>query len=232
MRAHYFQHVPFEGLGSIGSWLESRGASVTGTRFFKECTLPAVNDVDLLIVMGGPMSVNDESVHPWLKDEKRFIKEAIARGKPVLGVCLGAQLIANAMDARVYPNSEKEIGWFPIHRVHIPGTEDTFHFPKQSVVFHWHGETFDLPPGAIRLARSEGCENQAFQLGHNVIGLQFHLETTPQSARDLIGACSHELVPAKFVQSEQTILSAPAERYTAINALMSDVLSFLGRAGG
>jgi GMP synthase-like glutamine amidotransferase len=133
------------------------------------------------------------------------------------------------MGARVYPNSEKEIGWFPIHSVAISGAKAAFQFPKESVVFHWHGETFDLPTGAMRLARSEACENQAFQLGRNAIGLQFHLETTPQGARDLIGACSHELVPARFVQSEETILSAPAERYTAINALMSDVLSFLLR---
>jgi GMP synthase-like glutamine amidotransferase len=194
--------------------------------------LPTVNDVDLLIVMGGPMSVNDESIHPWLKDEKRFIKEAIARGKPVLGVCLGAQLIASAMGTRVYPNAEKEIGWFPIHRVHTPRARDAFQFPKESVVFHWHGETFDLPPGAIRLARSEACENQAFQLGRNAIGLQFHLETTREGAKDLVAKCRHELVPAKFVQSEETILSAPAERYTAITTLMSDVLSFLVRARG
>lgn len=230
MRAHFFQHVPFEGLGSIGPWLASRGAAVTGTRFFEESTLPPVNDVDLLIIMGGPMSVNDESVYPWLKDEKWFIKEAITRGKTVLGVCLGAQLIASAMGARVYPNSEKEIGWFPIHAVAIPEAEGTFELPKESVVFHWHGETFDLPPGAIRLARSEACENQAFQLGRNVIGLQFHLETTPQGARDLVAKCRHELVPARSVQSEETILSAPAERYTATNALMNDVLSFLVRA--
>lgn len=231
MRAHYFQHVPFEGLGSIGPWLKSRGAAVTGTRFFEEWALPAGDEVDFLIVMGGPMSVNDESVYPWLKDEKGFIKEAIAREKTVLGVCLGAQLIASAMGARVYPNSQKEIGWFPIHSVAVPGAEGAFQFPKESVVFHWHGETFDLPPGAIRLARSEACENQAFQLGRNVLGLQFHLETTPQGARDLVTKCRHELVPATYVQSEETILSAPTERYTAINALISDILSFLVRRG-
>lgn len=232
MRAHFFQHVPFEGLGSIGPWLASRGASVTGTRFFEESTLPPVKDVDLLIVMGGPMSANDESVYPWLKDEKCFINEAITRDKTVLGVCLGAQLIASAMGARVYPNSEKEIGWFPIHSVATPGAKGAFQFPKESVVFHWHGETFDLPSGATRLTRSQACENQAFQLGHNVIGLQFHLETTPQGATDLVAKCRHELIPARFVQSEEIILSAPAERYAAINALMDDVLSFLVRAKG
>jgi GMP synthase-like glutamine amidotransferase len=104
MRAHFFQHVPFEGLGSIESWLRDAGAKATGTRFFKAEPLPRLDDIDLLIVMGGPMSVNDEADLPWLASEKRFIRRAIEEGKAVVGVCLGAQLIANAMGARVYPN--------------------------------------------------------------------------------------------------------------------------------
>jgi hypothetical protein len=96
-------------------------------------------------------------------------------------------------------------------------------------VFHWHGETFDLPTGAIRLARSEGCENQAFQLGRSVMGLQFHLETIPGAAREIISHCRDELIPAKFVQTEKEILSAKPETYKSINGLMDNVLAYLLR---
>jgi GMP synthase-like glutamine amidotransferase len=232
MRAHLFQHVAFEGLGSIGLWLKAQDAVVTRTRFFENAELPGVDDVELLIIMGGPMSVNDETLYPWLVEEKRFIKEAIMRNKGVLGVCLGAQLIASSLGSRVFPNIEKEIGWFPIKSA-LSHEEKSrlFQFPNECLVFHWHGETFDLPPGATLLARSEVCDNQAFQMDRRVIGLQFHLETTPQTARDIVDNCHDELVPAKFVQSEETILSAPAERYEEINLLMQDVLSFIIQPG-
>jgi len=115
MRAHWFQHVSFEGLGSIELWLDSNGYEVTFTRFFESADLPDPDAIDLLVVMGGPMSVNDEDQFPWFVSEKRFIREIIESGKPVLGICLGAQLIANALGANVYPNPVKEIGWFPIY---------------------------------------------------------------------------------------------------------------------
>ncbi|MBE0555639.1 MAG: amidotransferase, partial [Proteobacteria bacterium] len=227
-----FQHVPFEGLGSIGPWLEERRAVVTVTRFFADAVLPEAGDVDLLIVMGGPMSVNDEGLHPWLVAEKRFIAQAIRRGKAVLGVCLGAQLIAAALGARVYSNPEKEIGWFPVYSLPSPETFPAeavppFRFPEESLVFHWHGETFDLPTGAVHLARSGACLNQAFQYGRKVAGLQFHLEMTPQAVRELVGEGSDELVSARCIQSEAEILSAPAERYAENNRLMAALLSFL-----
>jgi len=226
MRAHYLQHVPFEGLGSIKPWLRAAGYKITSTRFFGSTGLPDINEVDLLIVMGGPMSVNDHGEFPWLIREKQFIRSVIQSGKPVLGVCLGAQLIASTMGARVYRNHEKEIGWLPIEGVaSIDGS--AFHFPSSVDVFHWHGETFDLPAGAVRLARSEVCENQGFQLGQSVIGLQFHLETTPESAREIASHCRTELVPSSYVQSETAIVSAPPEKYQTINNLMVEVLSFL-----
>lgn len=226
MRAHYLQHVPFEGLGSIEPWLESAGYEVTGTRFFESADLPDAKAIDLLVIMGGPMSVADEDKFPWLVSEQQFIRKVIKSGKAVLGICLGAQLIASAMGARVFRNPLKEIGWFPIHAVDSsdgPG----FRFPPSETVFHWHGETFELPPGATRLAKSEGCENQAFQFGKSVIGLQFHLETTPESARRIISHCRDELVPSKYVQTEEDMLSVSQERYESINQLMASVLNYL-----
>ncbi|MGH8655750.1 MAG: type 1 glutamine amidotransferase [Gammaproteobacteria bacterium] len=144
MRAHYLQHVPFEGLGSIDPWLRSSGAEVTGTKFFENSMLPNVNDIDLLVVMGGPMSVNDEADLPWLVTEKQLIRAAIEKERAVVGICLGAQLIANAMGAPVYPNKEKEIGWFPVSRAPAHDPRGLFSFPAELLVFHWHGETFDL----------------------------------------------------------------------------------------
>lgn len=227
MRSHIFQHVSFEGPGSIEPWLRAAGHHITRTPFFKDgSTFPEVSDIDLLIVMGGPMSANDEKQFPWLAQEKAFIRRAIDAGKPVLGICLGAQLIASAMGARVYPNPTREIGWFPIHGCTAPGANN-FSFPLSVDVFHWHRETFDLPPDAIHLASSEACRLQAFQLGTSVIGLQFHLETTPASARDIVTHCGAELIPDEHVQDAATLLSATPECYRTINHLMDEVLAFL-----
>jgi GMP synthase-like glutamine amidotransferase len=226
MKAHYLQHVSFEGIGSIESWLGAAGYKITKTQFFKSTNLPEPDEIDLLIVMGGPMSVNDGDAFPWLAREKQFIHDIIKSGKSVLGVCLGAQLIASTLGARVYRNTVTEIGWFPVQG--ISSTDRTaFNFPPSAEVFHWHGETFDLPSGAIRLARSEECENQAFQFGRSVIGLQFHLETTPESAQEIVKHCRNELVPSEYIQTESEILGARPEKYRSINELMDKVLSFL-----
>jgi GMP synthase-like glutamine amidotransferase len=225
MKAHILLHVPFEEIGSIAPFLECRSAEVSYTRFYESPQLPDLNSIDLIVVMGGPMSVTEEDRFPWLKSEKRFIREAILLGIPVLGICLGAQLIASAMGARVYRNPVKEIGWFPVRAV--PAPAGMFQFPKECLAFHWHGETFDLPAGAVRLAESDACENQAFQLGRNVLGLQFHLETTFESASALLEYCRDELVPAPYVKSEQEIRAIPPGAYQAVNAVMQGVLSYL-----
>lgn len=234
MRAHYLQHVPFEGLGSIEPWLRRAGYEVTATRFYDSGELPRPAEVDLVVAMGGPMSVNDERQYPWLAAEKRFIGAVIELQRPVLGVCLGAQLIASACGAAVYPNKVKEIGWLPIQGVAPDGDGDacveqpaTFRFPPFLEVFHWHGDTFDLPDGAVRLARSNGARNQAFQLGGSVVGMQFHLDTTPDGARALVEHCRAELVPSMYVQSEERILAAEPSKYRTLNSWMDKVLTFI-----
>jgi GMP synthase-like glutamine amidotransferase len=229
MRAHYLQHVSFEGLGSIESWLVNAGYEISNTLLYSSAVFPDIESIDFLVVMGGPMSVNDEAEYPWLAQEKDFIKQAIDLGIPVLGICLGAQLIADTMGAKVFPNTVKEIGWFPITAVNSEASS-TFQFPKEIDVFHWHGETFSLPEGAVQIAKSQGCENQAFQLGRNVIGLQFHLETTPVSAQALVTNCRDELVAGEYIQSETEILAAVKESYTSINSLMTRVLEYLHEA--
>ena len=195
------------------------------TRFFEDPILPRPDRLDLVIAMGGPMSVNDELTLPWLRLEKEFVRDAVELGVSVLGVCFGAQLIASAFGARVYRNPQKEIGWFPVEAT--SGAMNSFSFPENCTVFHWHGETFDLPPGAVRLARSKACENQAFQIGRNVIGLQFHLETTPESVQAILDNCGEELVPGPHIQSESELRGVANVAYANINSLMDDVLSYL-----
>ena len=232
VRAHYLQHVPFESPGSILAWLEQHAASVTSTRLFEAHRLPAVDDFDLLVVMGGPMSVNDEGEHPWLITEKRLVRDAIDAGRAVVGVCLGAQVIASAMGCRVYRNAEREIGWFPISGAEAPPPHiaGSLRWPEELTVFHWHGETFDLPSGAVRLASSEGCLNQAFRIGDRVVGLQFHLEATPETVAAMVEHCRHELTPDRYVQSEQELLATPRARFARPNRLMDDVLMAVARA--
>lgn len=226
MRAHTLQHVSFEGLGSIEGWLKKSGYTNSFTRFYECDSLPDPSSLQLLIILGGPMSVNDEHEHPWLVREKAFIRECIEAGVPTLGICLGAQLIANALGAKVYRNVLPEIGWFPV--LGSPTALVTsFEFPQTTTVFHWHGETFDLPDGALHLAKSSACRNQAFQFGESVIGIQFHLEMTPKTVRTLINACGADLVPSQTVNSEAQMNAVSSEKYKIANELMGSVLDFL-----
>ncbi len=186
MNIHYLQHVPFEGLGSIHDWVKRRGHTLRATHFYRGDALPVVETLDLLLVMGGPMNIYEEASYPWLKEEKRFIEQAIATGRHELGICLGAQLVADALGAKVYANADKEIGWFPVERTQATSGDCLFAaLHSRLEVFHWHADTFDIPSGAVHAARSAGCAHQAFVYDERVVGLQFHLETTPASARQI-----------------------------------------------
>jgi GMP synthase-like glutamine amidotransferase len=224
-KVQVFQHVPFEDLGSIAPWLNKQGILPGYTRFFAGDRLPALTQVDALIVMGGPMSVNDEEKFPWLIPEKQYIREAIRQDIPVLGICLGAQLIASALGARIYTNPVKEIGWFPVEA--LSASNHVFNFPAEFMAFHWHGQTFDMPEGAVQLARSYACAHQAFQSKQNVIGLQFHLETTPAGVLSLIENCRDELRPEPYIQSEQELRKVSASNYYTSNKLMNAILNYL-----
>jgi len=227
MKIHYLQHVAFEGPGSIETWARRAGHPLTATRLYEGEALPLLQEVDWLVVMGGPMSVHDESVYPWLHQEKQCIGSAIDAGKVVLGVCLGAQLIAETLGARVYPSRVKEIGWFPVERTPLAAAT---HFgealPAHFEAFHWHGETFDLPAGAVHLARSEACAHQAFVYRERVVALQFHLETTRAGVEQLGQQCAAEIISGPFVQPVAALL-ADAGRFAAINQHMSGLLDRL-----
>jgi GMP synthase-like glutamine amidotransferase len=230
MRAHVFQHVPFEGLGSIEPWLHERGAAISWTRWFAaDAVAPAVAGLDLLVVLGGPMSVNDDRQLPWLAAERAAIGRAIEAGTPLLGICLGAQQISRVLGARVFPNAEREIGWWPVEPVEPvepAGNRFAPLFAAPFAAFHWHGETFDLPPHAHHLARSAGCTQQAFAWGARVLALQFHLETTPAAAADLITHCDDHHRPGRFVQAPAAMLDTPA-RFAAANARLACLLERL-----
>jgi GMP synthase-like glutamine amidotransferase len=215
------QHVPFEGPGAIVDWAAARNHTIDITKVYEE-SLPPANAFDMLVVMGGPMGVYDEL--PWLSDEKELLRAVIQAGKPVLGVCLGAQLIADVLGACVYRGPEKEIGWFPV--TFHAGARKAFAeaLPAEATVFHWHGDTFDVPNGALPLASTAAVPNQGFLYADRVLALQFHVESTPESVAGLIANCRDEMTEGRFIQSEADIKAAPESLFAVNHALLFAVL--------
>ena len=223
MRIHALQHVPFEGLAAIGPILNRPGTDVVPVHLFAGDKPPPADATDAVIVLGGPMSVDDDPVYPWLGDEKRFLRDSIARDVPLLGICLGAQLIADALGAAVRKNPEPEIGWFPISK--RQGADNAAigrALPDQMTVFHWHGDTFDIPDGAIPLYQSEACRNQGFAVGKRIVGLQFHFEMTPDAVADLVAHAADALIDAPYVQTRDQLLAD--EQYFIENGLALESL--------
>ncbi len=214
LRIHYLQHVPYEGIGCIDYWVQAKGHVLTSTKMYETpIVFPSTESFDWLIVLGGPLSVNDILHFPWLMDEKKFIEAAIKKNKVVIGFCLGAQLIANALNTPVKPNEQKEIGWFEVRlndaaKQHDLFSHDLFSlFPESFTTFHWHGETFDLPKNATLLMSSTACPNQAFIYGKKTIGIQFHPEITQLGLKEMIQNMRDDLTGGEFVQTEEAINS-------------------------
>lgn len=226
MRLHFIQHVAFEDPAHILEWASLRGVSVTSTLLFANQSLPHLDDFDFLVVMGGPMSVHDEEVFPWLVAEKQFIKKAIDNGKKVLGICLGAQLIAEVLGGTVSQNTCVEIGWYPVefHQHDLQAlTNGLQKFPPSLVCFHWHGETFSYPEKSIPIGSSAACSNQGFVYKDYVVAFQFHIETSPESLRVMLEDCEQDLVAGPYVQTavemQKMAIHIPALKKTLFDFL-------------
>ncbi len=225
MKVHALYHVEFEGLGSIKDWIQKNNLPLSETHLYNGEKLPPVNEFDILIIMGGPMNIYEEDKYSWLKKEKTFIKNAIESNKKVIGICLGAQLIAEVLQSKIYRNKYKEIGWFPI-QFSKEITKYTFKGIdlKEAVVFHWHGDTFDLPKSAILFANSIGCKNQGFLYKKNVMALQFHLEVNHASLDEMIKNGASELTSDSFIQSAEKITEIAPKYIKGNNQLLEKLL--------
>lgn len=207
MRIHVLQHSSINTLGTIEEYAKIKNHRLESTRFYETKNPPELDSFDLLIIMGGPIGIYDYEENPWLRDEKAFIKTAIETGKTILGICLGAQLLADILGARVYENRHMEMGWFPVR---APGGENKPKFlaglPDEITFFHWHSRTFDLPAGAVQLFESEGCKNQGFIYNSRVVALQFHPEVNEDRIQNLIKRFGDGIVNGPFVQKKEEML--------------------------
>ena len=210
MKICALQHVPFEGPANIENWAKEQGHGISKILISKAKNFPPPGEFDWLVLMGGPMNIYEEAKYPWLQAEKKFIEQAIRNGKMVLGICLGAQLIADVLGARVSKNAFQEIGWLPVKLTKEAQTSSIFSdFPPEFMAFHWHGDTLQIPSGAVKIAESVGCVNQAFEYEGRVVGLQFHLESTSESIAELIKNCGNEITEGRFIQNPKAMLSKP-----------------------
>jgi GMP synthase-like glutamine amidotransferase len=220
-------HVSFEKLGLIEDWILAKEHKLTEYHLYNDSRLPQVRDFDLLIVMGGPMSVNDEEQFSWLASEKELIKNCMKSAKPVLGICLGAQLIASALENRVFPGSQKEIGWFPVNFSQDEEVKKLFPgLPAKTTVFHWHGDTFELPRGAVLLGSSAITPVQGFLAHGSLLALQFHLEAKPENISLMINHAGEELVSSPYIQNANE-LSAGLVNLSENRALLEIFLHYL-----
>lgn len=237
LRVHYFQHIEDEGFGSCLSYFQQRQAEITATAFFalppqtalELQALPLIEEVDLLMIMGGVMSVNDHAIYPWLSTEIEWIRQYLATGKPAIGLCLGGQLIAKALGATVSKNPEKERGWHNIYKVADLDAQTVWQIPEQVQVLEWHSETFELPQGAVLLAGNAACPRQIYQYGQQAIGFQCHPEMTAKTLNMLFENLAEEVAQyqGQYVQAPAETLSVPEHTYVEGNLLLEQAIEYV-----
>ena len=223
MNISILQHMAHEGPGSIADWATKRGHPHQIHHLYEGDAPPVVEDFDLLVVLGGDMSVHDQADHPWLAPECELIRATLSAGKPVVGICLGAQQIALALGAAVYPNDQREVGFWPIFK-----TADVLPLPDELDVLHWHGDTFDLPADTRLFASSKGCRNQMFLAADGLaLGLQCHIETTPDMVEDFCREDAAYLIPppgqGRWMQSAER-MRAETAAYPAMRSALFAML--------
>jgi GMP synthase-like glutamine amidotransferase len=223
MNIAILQHMAHEGPGRIADWARERGHTIAMCHLHRAEPLPKPDAFDLLVVLGGSMSVYDVADHPWLAAERVLIKDALAAGRLVVGICLGAQQIAAALGAEVRPNGEREVGFWPVRKL-----ADGLPLPEALTVLHWHGDTFALPPGASLLAMSAACRHQIFLAADGqALGLQCHLEATPEMVAAFCQEDAGYLIPppgqGRWMQTAARML-AEREAYAPMGAALYNLL--------
>ncbi len=229
-RVLVFRHVAHEGLGTIEPFLKRSNIAIEYCDLFQGPPVPQnSNNYDFVISMGGPMNVDEIESYPFLKAERTFLSNAIRSGKPVVGICLGAQMIARALEAKVYPGRQKEIGWFPIQLSEAGKKDPIFGNVKHSdpIVFQWHGDTFDLPKGTTLLASSPLFPHQAFKFGKRVYAFQFHIEVTRDMICDWIEKGEKEIKSLGRSVSKEKILLNADEHESSLQELAGKVYEIL-----
>jgi GMP synthase-like glutamine amidotransferase len=206
MKALIVTHHPEEGPGLLENILRERGWEITEVGLWNEDSIPDPTPFHLLILMGGPMSVNDDALHPFLEQEKQFVRQWINAGNPTVGICLGAQLIAHCLGGRVYKGPKEEIGWYDLVLTEEGRRDPCLQlFPMRFPVFQWHGETFDLPQNAILLATAQDYPHQAFRFGDLTYAFQFHVEVTKEMVKEWLGASEVNEVKQQEITSSLPI---------------------------
>lgn len=226
MRIHCIKHEPFEGLGCIENWIIRNQHELSYTSTYLNQSMPADCSFDMIIIMGGTATLYNSLNEMWFLEEKEFLENCIKNKKKILGICLGSQILATILGSKVYPGKAKEIGWFPVG-FNLNDNHKLSFLPESIKTFHWHGDTFDIPDGAVKLASSEITPNQGFIYDDRVFALQFHSEMTRSSLKTIIEALGKELVHEDdFVQNAEQILSRK-ELIEANNLLMYKLLDYL-----
>ena len=222
MHIHFIQHMPFEHPASIADWAAAKNHTTSYTRVFEDVAFPSTDTFDMLVIMGGVMGVYEENEYGWMPAAKAFIKKSIEAKKKVLGVCLGAQFIAEALGAKVFPHTVKEIGWLPVEKV--TPHKLTAKLPQTFTTFHWHGDTFTLPVNAVHLFKTEACTQQGFIYNDHVAGLQFHMEVQEDLLNGMTEHERAELIKADYVQTEVEIKNLMRQYINQQQKMMYDLL--------